>query len=257
MGTRQRIRRVFDRGRFGQLAQQPGIDTRSWIVLGRVDDDDDAIRWSGAEGDDGPLGWIVDVTIQGGDLDQEDGVPCRLGAAYARDGEIRSDPPARGCLVLVALPSGNLNTEPTIIGELPTDGCAPPSQVNGTDIDSDYALATHIFVTSLAVDQEVAGDRRVQTGEGSTHRILGEAVELADEGAEQPFVRGTAYADAESDFLDALDTFAQAVNTGITSASATDLGGVTITPAVTALAQAVAAFKAARNDYLSTKITGD
>lgn len=201
MGTKQRIRRRFDRGRLGQLASQPGIDPRSWIVLARVDDADDAIRWSGEDGEDGPLGWIVDVTVSdGGDLDQENEIPCRLGAAYARAGELRSDPPARGCLVLVAMPCGDLNTEPTIIGELPTDGRAPPSSVNGTDVDEAYALATHFFVTSLDVDQEVGGDRRVKTGEGKTHRILGEELELADEGAGQAFVRGN----DQKDVLDAL-----------------------------------------------------
>lgn len=198
--TTSRIRRSFDRGRLGMLASQPGIDTRSWIVLARVDDDDDAIRWSGPDGEDGPLGWIVDCTIQGGDLDQENEIPCRLGAAYARDGELRSDPPARGCFVLVALPCGNLNTEPTIIGELPTDGCAPPSEVNGTELDEAYALATHFLVTELDVDEQIGGDRRVKTGSGKTHRILGETIELADEDAGQAFVRG----DDQKAQLDAL-----------------------------------------------------
>ncbi len=253
MGTSQRIRRRFDRGRLGQLAGQPGIDPRSWIVLARVDDDDDAIRWTGTDGEDGPLGWIVDVTIgDGGDLDQESEIPCRLGAAYARAGELRSDPPARGCLVLVAMPCGNLNTEPTIIGELPTDGCAVPGSVNGTDIDEAYALATHILVTTLDVDEEIGGDRRVKTGDGKTHRILGETVELADEDATQSFVRGDDQQSALDAFLTTFNTWAIAVDGAITA-----LGGVIPPPTQMALIQGITTLKTQLEEALSSRIKGE
>lgn len=251
MGTSQRIRRRFDRGRLGELASQPGIDPRSWIVLARVDDDDDAIRWTGTDGEDGPLGWIVDVTIgDGGDLDQENEIPCRLGTAYAREGELRSDPPARGCLVLVLLPCGNLNTEPTIIGELPTDGCAVPATVNETDIDEAYALATHILVTSLDVDEQIDGDRRVKTG--GTHRILGPLVELADEGAEQSFVRGNDQQSALDTFLTTFNTWVIAVDGAITS-----LGGVIPPPTQQALIQGITTLKTQLEEALSSKIKGE
>ncbi|HHH29102.1 MAG TPA: hypothetical protein ENK57_12265 [Polyangiaceae bacterium] len=232
----------------GELVSQPGIDPRSWIQLARVDDDDDAIRWSGADGDDGPLGWIVDVTIQGGDLDQESEIPCRLGAAYARDGELVSHPPARGCLVLVAMPCGNLNTEPTIIGELPTDGCAPPSSVNGTDVDEAYALATHFLVTSLDVDEQIGGDRRVKTGDGKTHRILGDAIELADEGASQSFVRGDDQQGALDGWYDAFVTWIELVRLGIVA------GGGSLDN--TAITTATNTLKTQLEQALSTKIKG-
>jgi hypothetical protein len=251
---RQRVGRQIDRGRLGQLASQPGIDPRSWIVLARVDDDDDAIRWAAADSEDGPLGWIVDVTVQGGDLDQEGPIPCRLGAAYARDGELLSHPPGRGCLVLVAMPCGNLNGEPTIIGELPSDGCAPPSSVNGTELDEAYALATHLLVTKLDVDQEIGGDRRVKTGEGKTHRLLGEALELADEGATQPFVLGNAQKSA-------LDTFAQAVQTAFTNLNpgappTTPVTAAQVTIAVAGITAAVLQLSVDLQNALSTKIKG-
>ncbi len=251
MGTSQRIRRRFDRGRLGQLAAQPGIDPRSWIVIGRVDDDDDAIRFSGADGEDGPLGWIVDVTIgDGGDLDQESEIPCRLGTAYAREGELRSDPPARGCLVIVALPCGNVNTEPTIIGELPTDGCAPPGSVNGTDIDEAYALATHILVTSLDVDEQIGGDRRVKTG--GTNRVLGPLLELADEDATQSFVRGNDQQEGFDTFLTTFNTWAIAVDAAITA-----LGGVIPPPTQQALIQGITLLKTQLSEALSSKIKGE
>ena len=253
MGTSQRIRRRFDRGRLGQLAEQPGIDPRSWIVLGRVDDDDDAIRWTGTDGEDGPLGWIVDVTIgDGGDLDQESEIPCRLGAAYAREGELRSDPPARGCLVLVAMPCGNLNTEPTIIGELPTDGCAVPGTVNGTDIDEAYALATHILVTTLDVDEQIDGDRRVKTG--GTNRVLGPTLELADEGATQSFVKGDDQQQALDTFLTALDTWITSVESIMTAAPFPKPG---LTGPKSALSLAISALKNDLSAALSTKIKGE
>ena len=255
MGTSQRIRRRFDRGRLGQLAGQPGIDPRSWVVLARVDDDDDAIRWTGPDGEDGPLGWIIDVTIgDGGDLDQESAIPCRLGAAYARDGELRSDPPARGCLVLVLLPCGNVNTEPTIIGELPTDGCVVPGSVNETDIDEAYALATHILVTSLDVDEQIGGDRRVKTGDGKKHRILGETVELADQDAAQSFVRG----DDQKQQLDALLQALTQYATDIAASSpAPPNAALTVVDAAAAGTTLIAAL--AQIDFepsLSTKIKG-
>jgi hypothetical protein len=253
--TISRIRRSFDRGRLGMLASQPGIDTRSWIVLARVDDDDDAIRWSGPDGEDGPLGWIVDCTIQGGDLDQEPEIPCRLGAAYARDGELRSDPPARGCFMLVALPCGNLNTEPTIIGELPTDGCAPPSEVNGTELNEAYALATHFFVTGLDVDEQIGGDRRIKTGDGKTHRILGETIELADEGAGQAFVRG----DDQKTELDKLKDALQQFGTDLAASTpAPPNGALTVADvivAVTTLTQSLVQIDF--EPTLSTKIKGE
>lgn len=252
MGTQNRIRRQVDRGRLAELASGPGTDTRSWIVLARVDDDDDAIRWSGPDGEDGPLGWIVDVTIVGGgDLDQESEIPCRLGTAYARDGEIASNPPSRGCFVIVALPGGGLNCEPTIIGELPTDGCAPPSSVNGTDIDEAYALATHILVTSLDVDEEIGGDRRVKTGEGKTHRLLGDALELADEGAGQSYVRGNDQQSALDTFLLVLNTWAVGVEAGITS------GGGTPPPNQMAFLQSIQQLRNDLQSALSTKIKGE
>lgn len=255
MGTRSRVRRQIPSGRLGALASQPGIDPRVWIANARVDDDDDAIRWSGPDGDDGPLGWIVDVTIQGGELDQESPIPCRLGAAYAGDGELASNPPRRGCLVLVALPSGNLNTEPTIIGELPTEDCPVPGDVNGTDIDEAYALATHIFVTTKAVDEQVEGDRRIKTGSGSTHRILGEALEFADEGAEQAFVRGNDQKQQLDNLIQALLQYAIDI-----AASAPAAPNAALTVADAAVAGTTLSQALAQIDFgpsLSTKIKGE
>lgn len=180
-----------DQGKIAQLASGPGIDTRTWVAKARIDDDPDAIRWAGsADEEDGPLGWIVDVTFVDGPLAGEGPVPCRLSTVFAGNGTLRSSPPGRGCLVSVLLTEGNPNTDPMIVGMLSANDCPVPETVNGTTIDEAYALGAHILVTDKAVDEQVAGDRRVQTGSGSVHRLLGESVELAAEDATQAFVRG-------------------------------------------------------------------
>lgn len=77
------------------------------------------------------------------------------------------------------------------------------------------------------------------------------------QGGAQPFVRGTAYADALDDFLDALDTFAHAL---ATAPPATPNAALTVAAVLTAqevLAPKIAALKAARATYLSTRISGD
>lgn len=248
MSTRARIRRTIDPSRLGELASGPGVDTRSWIVLGRVDDDEDAIRWSGDGDEDGPIGWVVDVTVvDGGDLTEEVEVPCRLGSAYARDKGLRSDPPSPGCLVVVALPTGSLLTEPTIVGELPTLGCEPPRTVNGKEVDETYALATHFFKTALDVDEEIGGTRRIKTDD--THRLLGPSVELADEGASQAYVRGNDQQSALDTWYNAFITWIGLVQTGIVA------GGGTLDN--TAIIQATTQLTSDLQAALSTRITGE
>jgi hypothetical protein len=243
----------------GELVRAPGIDERTWIAKARVDEDEDAIRFAGAEDqEDGPLGWIVDVTFVDGPLANEGPIPCRLSSVFAGPSVFRADPVRGGCLVLVAITEGNINTDPIIVGVLSADDCPAPATVNGTDIDEAYALGTHILVTDLAVDEQVAGDRRVKTGDGATHRLLGESLELADEGATQPYVRGDSYADSEATFLDALEDLVVAINTAVGLASATAAGGVVIAPPdLLAFTEAVSTFKSSRSGYLSTRIKGE
>lgn len=259
MPTGARTRSAPDQGRLGELVSAPGIDTRTWIAKARVDSDADAIRFAdSADQEDGPIGWVIDVTFVDGPLANEGPIPCRLSSVFAGPSVFQSDPVRGGCLVSVLLTEGNPNTDPIIVGILPADDCPVPATVNDTTIDEAYALETHILVTDKAVDQEIAGDRRVKTGDGATHRLLGESLELADQGATQPFVKGTAYADAEGSFLDALEDLVVAINTAITAASATAAGGVVIDPgSLTAFATAVTNFKGARTTYLSARIKGE
>lgn len=203
--TGSRIRRQFDQGRLGLLASAPGIDSRTWIVIARVDDDADAVRW--ADEQDGPLGWLVDVTVQGGPLDQEPIDGCRVASAFAGADRGRFDPVERGALVVVALSEGGTNAEPTIVGVLPTDGAAPPAEVNGEALDEELAKATHVLVTPHAIEYQAGGDVRVKSD--GVARWLGQDVELAELNASEPYVLG-------NKLKNALEAFAQSVQTAAT-----------------------------------------
>ena len=245
-----------------KLVASPGIDTRTWIALARVDDDVDAVRWAAEDSEDGPLGWLVDVTMQGGALDQDGPVTCRVAPYF----EGRIDPITPGCLVLVVLSEGSANAQPTIVGVLNEPTCPPPQTVNGDTVNQQLVESTHVFVTPHAIDEEAQGDiRRTTTG---NHRLHGQLVELAAASATQSYVRG-------EDLQAALDAFADQITINISSAVATILTtfnkgpavpvtGTEVTAAqatysanVTAFSTAVAQFKASVQAALSTRIKGE
>lgn len=76
------------------------------------------------------------------------------------------------------------------------------------------------------------------------------------QGGVQPFVRGTAFADALDGFLDGLDTFADAIAHALPGPGGA-LTVASVLAAQEALAPSIAALKEARAQYLSTKIAGD
>ncbi len=77
------------------------------------------------------------------------------------------------------------------------------------------------------------------------------------QGGAQPFVRGTAYADALDAFLDALDTFTDGIAHAAPAAPNAALTVAAVLALQTPLATAIAALKSARATYLSTRIAGD
>lgn len=249
------VRRRINTKLLGQAGAAPGNDPRTWIAIARVDDDPDAIRFRDQE--DGPVGWVVDVTFQGGPLDQEGPIPCRLGSSFTGNDALRSEPIARDCLVVVMIP-GNPNDECTIACQLPTVGCEPPSEVNGTELNEEYALVNHVLVTPHGVDEQIGGDRRIKTD--GTHRILGPSIELADEGAGASYVRGEDLESAINAFADALNTLAIATSAGFTAITPAGGGpaiGTTFATALTQFQASLAQFKAAANTYKSTRIKGE
>lgn len=249
------IRRRLNPRALSTMASAPGTDPRTWVAIARIDEDPDAIRWR--EEEDGPVGWVVDVTITGGPLDQEGPLPCRLGSGFAADVGLRSDPPTPGGLVVVLIP-GNPNEECTIIAALPCEGQAPPSEVNGESLTEEYAMANHVLVTPHGVDEQIGGDRRIKTG--GTHMLLGPLVELADEDAGASFVRGEDLESAVNALADALQQLATAVGTGLSAITPAGGGpgiGNTFALALTQFSTAIAQFKGASSSWKSARIKGE
>lgn len=239
----------------------PGADPRSWVVLARVDDDDDAVRW------EPDVGWLADVTFAFGDLAGEGPIVCRVSSAFGGDRQGAFSPVARGAEVSVLLAGGDPMTAPIIVGvAFNAQDVRAPETVNGQDIDEDFAAANHIVVTPHSVQQEVGERWRTSATDRAT--LEAPEVRLADEDADQSYVRGEDYADAADALADATDDFGQQVLTAfgnlvppgppitpVTQAQATS-AVTTITAAYAALAVAVGRFKTARETYLSTKIKG-
>lgn len=244
MSSTKTAKRQIDMGRLAQALSAPGNDTSVWVTLGRVDDDVDAIRW-----DTQGVGWVVDVTLQAGPLDQVGPVPCKLSSAYAGSERLESAPVERGCSVVVAIPGGNPNVGPLIIGRTSNrDGCEVPTSVNGQPINEAFALANHFLVTPHGQQQQFGGDVRHDAPNMSLRatvqaQLLGATVELAQDGATQAFVRGNQFQTAFDAFLTALDT----------AYAATLAPG----PAKTAFSLAVAIFKQALQASLSTRVRGE
>ena len=164
----------LDFGRLREAIAGPGVDPRTWVTTGRVDDDPDAIRW------EEPFGWIADVTFTGGALDGDGPNPCRVASMFAGSAQGKSAPQLRGCEVIVLIPEGNPNTNPVIIGMMHNgDGCAAPTEVNGTPIDEAYALENEITVMEGGVDQQLGGQFQVVAEEEAV--LIGSLVKLGDE----------------------------------------------------------------------------
>lgn len=192
--TRSRIRKTFDFGRVREGLRAPGVDTRCWVAIAIVDDDADAIRW------ESPYGWVVDVTFQGGPLDQDGPVPCRVASSFARDNYGLIEPIMRGTEVIVSIPEGDTNSVPIIVGQLFNGGYADvPTTVNGQDINEAFALGTHTLKTPHNMECEAGGSARVSTEQKIT--LITSLIELSQNGASQAYVRGTEFASALQSLL--------------------------------------------------------
>jgi len=241
----------------GMAGAAPGNDPRTWVSIARVDDHDDAITW------DDSLGWIVDVTFLGGPLDQDGPVPCRLGSMFVG----RSDPPNRGCLVVVVIP-GSTNEECVVVGVLSAEDCPQPLEVNGETIDEDFAKRTHFLVTTKNVDEQIDGEIRSKSS--GDHRILSDGqVLLATQDPSQSFVRGEDFESAINDFASSVQSFASSVSMTIAALAPPGPPGTPVTgvqvvaaigvigPAVIAISSAVASLSIAAVEYKSTRIKGE
>lgn len=162
MSTGTRARRPADVLRIGEAVSHPGIDPRTWVCTGRVEDDADAVRW------DRRLGWIADVTITGGPLDGEQEVPCRIAGVSRDKGTGVFLPIKPGSEVQVAVNSGNPEEGPVIVGTLSNrGGNEVPTAVDGKPIDgsaknsSEGTISpfdTEIVVSDSNREEEYGGD---------------------------------------------------------------------------------------------------
>lgn len=220
----------IDFRRVGWGLKMPGIDTRSWISLARIDEDPDATVW------DAELGWLCDVTFVGGALDGDGPNLARWG------GRGLYRPPVQGSLCLCAVVSGDGNDDVVILGLLDTDPEPAPGSVNGEAVDEARASTTHLAAfPGQALDAEF-----------ETVRITGSMV-LGVADADQSYVRGEDFADAAGDFIDALDQFLTAAPPPGPFGS---VNSATFTAAASVLKLALQQFKLARNTYLSRVIKG-
>jgi hypothetical protein len=233
-------RRRLDAGRLRNLVGGPGADPRVWVLLGRVDDEPDAVRF------DVGTGWVADCTITSPELGGEGPIPCRVAQSYGGQLQGRLEPVARGCEVVLVLPSADTGG-PVIVGYLanPTD-CAVPTQVNGVAITEALALGTHVLVSP--------GDVRWQVG--ALLQLTAVLTELAAAGATQPFVRGEAQRASLDALLEALRAWTVAVSGALSAA------GFPIVAAQAAFAgpappNAIDTAKAGLSAALSTRIRGE
>jgi hypothetical protein len=258
--SRTRVRKVPDFGRIAEGISRPGIDPRVWLALARVDDDPDAVVWDEA------LGWIVDVTFVGGPLDGDGPCPCRVASGGEGAGVGYARPPRAGGLVVVQIINGDANDDAVILGQLWEQRTAAPSSVNGDSIVERDPQSGEVAAaeTHIAVFPEEDVDE-----EWRNVRVTGERMVLGAPDADQPFIRGDDYADAEADFVDAVETYSGQIEgafqalvppgppvTPVTGAQAS-AALLAIQAAGIPLQLAIQQFKSARDTYLSTRIVGD
>lgn len=262
MPTRSRKRRNFDMGRLRDAIRGPGADTRVWTATARIDDDPDAISFVPG------LGWIVDVTFYGGPLDQEGPVPCKMGESFAQQFATKSDPPGRGCEVLVEIPDGDANSNPVIVARMHNEGgCEVPLLVNLTPITEDYALANHIVVTPHGADEQYGGDRRVtapsQLLEAETVvQMIAPTIFIGGTAATpltpaipptQPAVQGTLLVTAQAELVQALNVYAGTLGGGFPATPSFPVTTALTGPAAVALVSALIAYTTAVTATLSSR----
>jgi hypothetical protein len=243
--------RGIDFSRLREAVKGPGVDPRVWVCMGRVVDDPDAVVW------DDVLGWLCDVEAVDGPLaGSELPLTCRV-ATGAQGPDIGIHrPPRKGGLVVVVFPSGDQNEDSVILGQLHNeDDAGAPATVNGDTIDEDFATTTHI--TALPEEDQDEEWANVRVTASDDMKLHGKALELGKDGADQAYMRGDDFADAIEDMVDAIGSFAQSLSTSTPAPPNAALTVADVVAAYAPLEIAIAQFKAARAEYLSTRIKGD
>lgn len=259
-----RVGTSVDVGRVAEALSRPGIDASCWLHLGRVDDDPDAVSW--VEG----TGWLVDVTMHGGKLDQAPSITCRVASCFSSSLEGASCPVKRGSEVVVSFPGdGDPNDSPVIVGQVANASTPVPASIFTSPapepIDEAFAERTLFLVSSDDMKLQVGDTFRLDAQ--ASAGLHAPAVTLAEPTAQEPFVRGTQLANALGSFLDATSTMANALSTAFSSAATASTGPLApLATPFAAMATAINVWKPAistlkatltAGQVLSTKIRGE
>jgi len=177
-------RMTLDASRVSSIASRPGIDPRVWLSLAVVLD----------VGFDAKEGTFVDVRL----LDTGEEETCYLGSPYAGGGFGDHCPLEIDDTVLVAIPGGDPNTGPIIIGRFNNAGDPPHVDFNsqnrvirakpGNDVRIVASAGARVQIIAeagatiqLGDDTVLPGAQGVLTGEsidpftGKPHSVLGNA----------------------------------------------------------------------------------
>lgn len=172
----------------------PGMDTRSWVSYGTVDQgtpEQPPIIFKDADGNPNPYGPQVMVTLQPSGIS----VPCRIANAIAGDGEAEYYPYVPGDEVLVLIPEGDERAGCAIVGRLNQELDAFPLVVAGQDVTkntfgfrrvrtpfivetaSSYLIRSALTGSQIGIDQE--GKVIINDGDQGSLAIGPEAIGLS------------------------------------------------------------------------------
>jgi hypothetical protein len=241
------LRRQIDPGRLGLAAARPGIDPRTWVAIGVVEE----LGYSTAEG----LIMVLRV-VQGALVGEM--VTCELAPSLARSGALISAPIAIGDVGVMVVPDGDANNVPAVVGFLRMEEAPAPSHVNGRPADLALLGAAYVLADPERELEVVTGDARIVSPTlklGPTHEPT------------QPYVRGQALAAALGAFCDGLSTFSTGASEAFKAIGVAATGSLTplkapmlaLEVASKSLGQAAASLKAelVTGHVLSKFITGE
>jgi hypothetical protein len=252
----------IDVPRLAEALTRPGIDSRTWTTLGRIDEDPDAILF------DPGIGWIVDVTFYGSDVESDDGHPCRVLSQGAGNGAGEYIPPPLGTEVVVEFPGGDPDFAAVVVGYASNEAdCRPPATVNDLPINADASASSALQVSPYDTEFKVsphhrrehyALDRHVQ----ARNQIIeaGQLLKLAIRDAAQSYVRGERFVQALNGWIDAVSSFVS--NNGqadvLIYAAVNLLAPGTIPPnTITAVVNAIAQVAAQKTAFQTAAVAGD
>lgn len=211
MGRRRA--RTPDAQRIGKAVSHPGIDPRTWVSAGRIDDDPDAVHF------DAGVGWIVDVTFYGSGLEDDEGRPCRLSAGGpGGQGFGEYIPPHAGAEVAVTLPAGDLENGPVAVAYLTNeDDGHPPATINDLPIAADATTSTPLAVSPYDTEFKRSPHNRREQYDGDRHvQARNQIIEAADQlklalrDAAQSYVRGERFVEVLNGWIDAVTSYVSA-----------------------------------------------